>query len=441
MCAVSMLLAAGCGNGGTGASTTGADTNKAADTASQQAPAKVSNEPVKLKIYFFQPGFVDTDFKEKFEPALTKKFPNISYELINPQKGVSIEDIVASGDVPDLFEAGEKEVPKLSVLGVPLDLNNLVKQNKINMDNFQPVLNSSLKKYSDKGESLAMMFAMQTYANFYNKDIFDKFGVSYPKDGMTWADLIDIGKKLTREADGVQYFGIQAGNGAALAQKFGVDMSDEKNKKALLDTPAFHKVFDLGKDLYTIPGNLPTKAKFNVVSTIFTQDQNVAIAPYYADSFINSLQKLMDQGKPMNWDMTSHPTLPENPGRSHELSFRSFVVSKTSKHQDQAFQVASFIATSPDIQNVLSKQAFGSSQKDPQFQKVFGQDRKVLEGKNVAAIFKTQPLDIHHINQYDDPVKKALDQPFYDFVSGKLDENTAIRQAQEAATKALADLN
>ncbi|MCC2686213.1 MAG: family 1 extracellular solute-binding protein [Paenibacillaceae bacterium] len=432
--ALATAALAGCGNGKTAPNP---DNNQGA---APGTPPQVSTEPVTLKVYFYQPGFSDEDFKGKFLPYLTKKFPNITYDLMMPQKGTKIEDIVASGDIPDLFEAGEKEVPNLSVLGVPLDLNSLIKQNQVDMNQFEPVLNSSLKKYSATGESLAMMFAEQYYATFYNKDIFDKFGVGYPTDGMTWDDLIALGKKLTREADGVQYMGIQAGNAAALAQKFGLDSANEKAKKALIDTEGWRRVFDLGKAMYTIPGNLPELDKFNVVSTIFTQDQNVAIAPYYGDSFINSLEKLQQQGKPMNWDMTSHPTFPDMPGKSHELSFRSFVISKTSKHKDQAFQVVSYIATSPETQMQLAKDAFGPAMKADTYKQQFGVNREVLKGKNVAAIFKTSPLDIHHINKYDSVVKKALDQPFYDFVSGKTDENTAIRTAQEAADKAIADM-
>jgi multiple sugar transport system substrate-binding protein len=438
-----MIAVAGCGgatNSGASKSADGTDGSTVDKTEAQPAAA-VSKEPVKLKVYFFQPGFVDADFNEKFLPYLNKKFPQITYELVNTQKGVSIEDIVASGDVPDLIEAGEKEVPKLSVLGVPEDLNGLIKQNKIDMNKLQPVLNSSLKKYSDKGESLAMMFAMQNFATFYNKDIFDKFGVPYPKDGMSWDDLAGLARRLTREVDGQQYYGIQAGNGSALAQKFGLDTADVKMKKALFNNPGWHKVYELGKLLYTIPGNLPPKGKFNTVTGIFTKDRNVAIAPYYTDGFINNLQKLLDQGNPINYDISTHPTFADNPGHSHELSFRSFVVSKTSKHKAEAFQVAAYISTSDEIQTHLSKDGYGASLKDDKYKKIFGENRTVLKGKNVAAIFKTSPLDIHHINKYDDAAKKALDQPFYDFVSGKIDENTSLRLAQEAADKAIADIN
>ena len=178
---------------------------KNAEEAAGDSVGKDSNEPVKLKVYFFQPGFLDTDFQAKFLPYLEKKFPHISYELMNPTKGVTFQDFVAASDIPDIIFAGEKEVPQLSVLGVPEDLNAMIKEYKVDMNQFEPIATKTIKNYSDKGETLALVYALQYYATFYNKDIFDKFGVSYPKDGMSWDDLIELGKKLTRNEGGVQY--------------------------------------------------------------------------------------------------------------------------------------------------------------------------------------------------------------------------------------------
>lgn len=429
------LTTAACGNsaGNSGNSAEGGGT-------STPAPAdKTNNEPATLKVYFLQNGFVDTDFNEEFQPFLSNKFPNIKFELINPTKGVAIEDIVASGDIPDLISSSETDVAVLKTLNIPLDLNPMIKQYKVDMNSFYPVVNSSVKRLGDNGETYTMMFGMQNFATFYNKDIFDKFGVTYPKDGMSWDDLIGLAKKLSREADGQTYYGLQVGNAGSLVRLFDQDIVDEKTQKALIDTPGWKRIFDLGKTLYTFPGNLAPKAKYNTVGAMFYKDQNVAMTPYYTDGYINNLEKMLEDGKPMNWDMSTHPSMADAPGKSHEMNMRSFVVSRTSKYKDQAFQVAAFIATSPEIQGKLSQNAYGVALKDDKYKKMFGQNRKVLQGKNIDAIFKTTPLDIHHISKFDDPVRKAIDPAFYDFLSGVTDENTAIRQAQEAADKAIAD--
>ncbi|MCC2686274.1 MAG: family 1 extracellular solute-binding protein [Paenibacillaceae bacterium] len=433
MIAVSLILAAGCS--GNSVSSSGGNQG-AGETGGSTDSGKQAN----LKVFFFEPGFVDTDFTAKFAPHLQKKYPNITYELINSSKDQTIENMIAGNDVPDIIFAGEKEIAQLSVLGIPEDLNPMIKQHKLDMEQYEPVANTTIKSYSDKGEILALMFSLQYYATFYNKDIFDKFGVPYPKDGMSWDDLIGLGKKLTREEGGNQYYGLQMGNVSELGLLYRLDLADSKTKKTFPNQEGWKKVLALGKEIYGIPGNLEPLNKSNSVSTVFTKDQNVAISPYYGDSFVNKLRILFEQGKPMNWDMTCYPSLKEQPGKSHELSFRSLVISKTSKYKEQAFQVAQLIATSPETQTQLAKDGFQAAMKDDSYKKVFGENLASLKGKNVSAIFKTIPMPIHHVTIYDSPTVKATNAPFYDFLNGKTDANTALRLAQEAADKAIAEL-
>jgi len=48
---------------------------------------------------------------------------------------------------------------------------------------------------------------------FYNKDLFDRAGVPYPKEGWTVDDLVDKARKLTRQDGGQQFWGYQANGG------------------------------------------------------------------------------------------------------------------------------------------------------------------------------------------------------------------------------------
>lgn len=48
---------------------------------------------------------------------------------------------------------------------------------------------------------------------FYNKELFDRFGVPHPKDGWTLDDLVDRARRLTRQEAGTQYWGYQVNGG------------------------------------------------------------------------------------------------------------------------------------------------------------------------------------------------------------------------------------
>src|ERR1051325_4721750 len=41
-----------------------------------------------------------------------------------------------------------------------------------------------------------------TIVMFYNQDLFDKYGVEYPREDWTWSDYLDKARQLTRDTDG-----------------------------------------------------------------------------------------------------------------------------------------------------------------------------------------------------------------------------------------------
>jgi len=86
--------------------------------------------------------------------------------------------------------------------GIAMDLTDLAKQYGFGPDKTWP----SLREYiSVDGRQYA--FPSSVYANviFYNKRLFDKYKVPYPKRDWTWEEFLEAGKRLTRRsADGRQ---------------------------------------------------------------------------------------------------------------------------------------------------------------------------------------------------------------------------------------------
>lgn len=73
-------------------------------------------------------------------------------------------------------------------------MKDLIKRHNIDLSRFEPSIISALEKMSGGG-----LYGLPLYndrmALYYNKDIFDKFGVPYPKDGMTWDEVIELSIK------------------------------------------------------------------------------------------------------------------------------------------------------------------------------------------------------------------------------------------------------
>lgn len=48
------------------------------------------------------------------------------------------------------------------------------------------------------GNCMRQPVVNNTMSLYYNKDLFDKFGVSYPKDGMTWDEVLELNRQLDK---------------------------------------------------------------------------------------------------------------------------------------------------------------------------------------------------------------------------------------------------
>lgn len=107
---------------------------------------------------------------------------------------------IGANDAPDVMYMWN--YPQYGDALEPLD-NYITKEGQAYKDNFYEAL---WNYNSSKGKVLGMPVGYTTHVVYYNKDLFDKAGVSYPTDGWTWQDLKDAAKKLTNKNEKVYGF-------------------------------------------------------------------------------------------------------------------------------------------------------------------------------------------------------------------------------------------
>ncbi|MDF2719143.1 MAG: transporter substrate-binding protein, partial [Paenibacillus sp.] len=264
---------------------------------------------------------------------------------------------------------------------------------------------------------------------YYNKSIFDKFGVAYPKDGMTWEQVLDTAKKVTRNEGGIQYRGFDIGNMVWASQPLGIAAIDYKTDKATMRTDEWKRVFELMKAFYTIPGNMTTgKPKDN-----FLKEKTVAM---YADlSIASELEIAAKDG--LDWDVVQYPSYPEKPNIYGNASVNVIMVTKTSKYKDQAMQVVAS-AVSDEVQMESSKSGRVSPLKSAEISRAFGLNKPVFKGKSVQSIFKSKPVKYPIASQHRGRAEGIVRTKFMEYANGAIDVNTALSQADEEINKAVA---
>jgi multiple sugar transport system substrate-binding protein len=428
--ALAFLLAAvtGCG----GDKDTASDPGKTADNPVE--PKVEQHSPITLKFGGFQADNRQELVDNVIRPFLTKKFPYMTIEYVKQDSG-KVDNLIVTGEVPDVVVAGYARIPDLLALDIPMDLTDLAKKNNLDLGKFNPVPLNAVKAYSNPGQLNALPFSMNTFALFYNKDLFDKFGVSYPKDEMTWPEAIEIAKKVTRNEGGHAYSGLQySNNNANFARGVALQLVNPKTNKAAFNNDNGLKVLNTLKEIYGIPGN---EFQSKVLERFIAGD--TAMIPWWADATFTSIGQNIAKGVQLNWDMVTYPHFDGFGNKTLEPAIDTYVVSKISKLPGEAFKAIAYLSSDPDVQTSSARNADIPVVTIPKLNEIYGSNIEVLKGKNVTGLLKGQFLDTHVPSKYDPIGADAFNKYSRQFLDGKIDARSALAGAEEETNKNIAE--
>ncbi|MDB5083574.1 MAG: extracellular solute-binding protein family 1 [Bacilli bacterium] len=375
---------------------------------------------------------------EQLPDLVKKKFPNVTLNNSQPDptQKISLQDLVASGKTPDIIYLHDiYQLNDAQSMGATFDLTPLMNKYKFDLNKYDPSAMSYLRMASPNGQITALPWVGPHYVLMYNKAIFDKFGVSYPKDGMTWPEVIDLAKNLTRAADGVQYHGLLIDNYKIISDEYPLLAVDPKTNQAVLSSdPTWTKVLDLYKSIYDISGNYDPKITDN--GTAFGKDQTVAMMATGKSWTLNG-----QTGSGVNWNMVSIPTLPEFPGQRPAISTEMFTVSSSSTNKDLAFKIIQYLVTDPvGVGFFATDEAIPPVYNTDQFKQVFAKNWGYLPADNPNALsvfYGKAAIWPKNVSQYENLATKIITDASTQVVQGKADTNTALRNASDQLNNAI----
>lgn len=417
------LAASGCGS----------QTNSVSSNAPEtKTNANESNTPVTLKVFQNGAEISDDDFKLLFSDPVKKKYPHITLEITRPGKDVTLNSLLAAREVPDLLLTPNSGILGLKQLDLLTDITPYVKSSGLNLSRFQSVAIDAVK--SEKGELYGLPYAMQFNALYYNKDLFDKFGKSYPKDGMTWEEAVELARQLTQQDGGVQYRGLDPASSYVMSFPYSLTYVDGRTDKASMNNDKWKQVFELMKTILTIPGNVQPSLEPSAAASgnLFIKEKNVAML-----ASTNLIAQIGSAANTVNWDIAQYPSYKDKPNISGKLDSHNIIVSKTTSHPEAAMKVME-VVTSDEVQLTSArKTARMSPLTSDEPKKQFGEEVPYLKGKNVQSLFKSSVSPSPVYSVYESDGKKIGQQAFRDYAADKIDLNTALRQADEEINRVI----
>lgn len=400
------------------------------ETGGKEGPNLEKHDPVTVRIGVKY--LTEEEFNAYIVEPVKKKYPWITVEDVKYGKGNELEDLVASGQAPDLvIHHNLGGMQSYLDLGLAYPLTEMIKKYDMDIGRFEPETIEAVKASTSRDDLLALPYTRHFSALYYNKDIFDKFGVHYPKDGMSWDDAYELAKKLTRMEGGVQYRGLEQPRPERPISQLSLPYVDPKTNKAVINTDAWKKALDFLLKIYQIPGN-------EQISDIGDADKQFVTGTLAMLATNNIfVEAEFDKHPDLNWDMASYPTWPEAPGKGMRVDQHMMSITNTSKNKDAAFLVISTI-TSNEVQMEISKNARFSILKDKQIKDAFGANMGFLNGKNLQAVHKTSPAAFP-ATVYDNYAKGPMTDALNEAVKTGKDLNTALREAEEKANQKIAE--
>jgi multiple sugar transport system substrate-binding protein len=168
------------------------------------------------------------------------------------------------GSPPDVVDLDSTWVSTAGAKGLLQDLKDVVA--KIDVNDLSPAV---YKASNFKGVQYAIPNRGGPGVYYYNKTVFDKAGVAYPKDGWTYADLLEMSKKMT-----------------VAGQTYGVGVPADASDPSNVTTFFAPILWSMGGDFLTPDGSAPA----------INSPKSVEAITWWADLYLK--HKVTPEGTP-----------------------------------------------------------------------------------------------------------------------------------------------
>lgn len=421
--ALSFMLLSGC-------SGEAAQPNQPTDTGEKKSDApQVSKDPVTLR-FAVSKGWLGQGELEKYMiDPVKKKYPHITLEIIDTSgTAAEFEKTMLANQTPDIVMTANSYIHRYTAFDILDNMEPLIKKINFDVGKLNKVAVDSVKTASGYSYLTGIPWTMHFHPLYYNKDIFDRFGVAYPKDGITWDEAVEVAKKLTREEGGVKYRGLEPDFPYRVASALELGMIDTKTDKASVNNDGWKKVFELLKSIYSIPGNETFTIGMSGQKQ-FLQERTLAML-----TGLNRLPQ-MAATEGLNWDMVTYPQFKEKPNTSMGVDEWILHVTKQTKYKDQAFQVIETVL-SEEVQTEMARNARFPVLTGKNVEEQFGKAIPALAGKNLKAAFLSQPAPAVPVSKYDEAGQKQMSGPALNLMlKNQKDINTVLRESEEIINK------
>ncbi|WP_068783724.1 ABC transporter substrate-binding protein [Paenibacillus phocaensis] len=330
-------------------------------------PAQNNEESSSLKVMFMDESY----FYQEYGDLFAIQHPNVAIEVVSTNKIYNNQDDKDFDASKAFDEFIEKEQPDVVVLdsskyekyvtdGKLMELDTLIERDKYDIETIYPALIQMLKE-SGGGKLYGLSPTFYGNAIFYNADLFAKYGIEVPHDGITWKELLDLARRFPVEGDKdsrVYGFGRQYGMSmdnlaSTIASTQGLQFLNPDTMKVTINTDSWKQAYKLAMDA------LDSGAVYNpedngfqggtmeeyYKSQVFVMGRMaMTIDGVYLLSNLKQAQDSIKDYKPFQIGIAAGPVDPGDPETSRNVYFNDiFGIRANSPNAEAAWEFIKFI--------------------------------------------------------------------------------------------------
>lgn len=344
--AISCMLVAGCTSG------VGKKTEQAKST---------------LKVVYWQESYFYQQYGDLFT---MKNGENIEFEVVstqnlyNNEEGKSYQeafDEFIEKEKPDVLMLDSSNLEKYIGDGKLVELDTYIEKDKYNIEGIYPGLIDMLKEI---GGSKLYGLSPSFYGNavLYNKDLFNKYGVDLPHDGMSWQDILDLARRFPTDGDEkTRVYGYGDNYPVELdtlvsniSSAEGLVDINPDTMKVTVDTDSWKRVYQLAIDadksgvVYNPEGDRGfsggTMEEYYQSQPFLMGRVALTVGNPYMIRNLKEAKDMIKDYKPFELGIVSGPVDPADPTSTYNTSMGEiFAINADSPNKDAAWEFIKFV--------------------------------------------------------------------------------------------------
>lgn len=375
--AVSAMACAAVLLSGCGSNTTEKPAGKPADAQTEKKAAG-ADESVTIRLDQFSGSGASEEALKKMIAKFNEQYPNVKVELQSfgyDDYFTQLQSKIVGGSAADVFELNFENFVAYASEDVLLDIGDLI-------GDTSGFNQTALKAFQYDGKQFGIPNSFSNVVLIYNKDLFDKAGVSYPTDDWTWTEMSEAAKKIraiSADTYGLYrplsfhefYKGVKQNGGSLLS---------EDGKNFTVNLPQNVETLEIMSDWVTGSNVMPSDAQMGGMGDwdLFKSGRlGMIVTGIWAFSdFTDNCD--------FAWDVAVEPG---NTAKATHFFSNAYVVNKETTNPEAAAALAAFLAGSKEAAQI---RVDASWELPPvTYQDVLDSYLKVTPPENREAVFKS----------------------------------------------------